>query len=183
MRYVRRSCLWLHHRFHPARISTAQCYIAQATLYHRMRSKSSRTQKHCCLPTSSVTTFMTYLQKPQHYPWSVRASRIGLGWASISVRSLACHLSDHAGNVSEAKANPDRELADGDDLITVFVPLFCDDVSGARSKQYQKHINIYSTNWNLPSQYLRQESSVRFISTSPTASGFEQFVPVLELVK
>ncbi|CDO75161.1 hypothetical protein BN946_scf184866.g2 [Trametes cinnabarina] len=92
-------------------------------------------------------------------------------------------LIDDAGELSEALPHPDREIAQGEDLIVICTPLFCDDVSGARSKQYQKHINIYTTNWNLPSRFIQQESAVRFISTSPTAGGCEQFTPVLDLVK
>ena len=60
-------------------------------------------------------------------------------------------LADSVGAVTSATVNPDRELARGEDLITIYAPLFCDDVSGARSKQYQKHINVYAQNWSLPS--------------------------------
>ncbi|KAI0349300.1 hypothetical protein OH77DRAFT_1282580 [Trametes cingulata] len=53
---------------------------------------------------------------------------------------------DENGETRQASCNPDREIAGGDDLVVICVPLFCDDVSGARSKQYQKHINIYAAN-------------------------------------
>ena len=92
-------------------------------------------------------------------------------------------LADSVGAVTSAAVNSDRELAWGKDLITIYAPLFCDDVSGARSKQYQKHINVYAQNWSLPSRFQRQDSSVRFISTSPTAGSCELLGPVLEAVK
>ena len=92
-------------------------------------------------------------------------------------------MSDSAGTVTDAKVNPDREIAMGEDLISVWAPLFCDDVSGARSKQYQKHINVYTQNWSLPSRFQRQDSSVRFITTSPTAGSCELLGPILEAVK
>ncbi|KAI0359548.1 hypothetical protein OH77DRAFT_1472817 [Trametes cingulata] len=99
-----------------------------------------------------------------------------------TTQRLPVMIDDH-GEIIDASCSPDREIAGGDDLVVICVPLFCDDVSGARSKQYQKHINIYTANWSLPSRFLQQESSVRFISTSPTATGCEQFVPVLDAVK
>ncbi|EIW73880.1 hypothetical protein CONPUDRAFT_25752, partial [Coniophora puteana RWD-64-598 SS2] len=76
-----------------------------------------------------------------------------------------------------------RELAGGDDLYVVMCPLWCDDVSGNQSKQYNKHINIYMVNSNLPGRLLQQEYFVRFVSTSPHASALEQFAAVTEQVK
>ncbi|KAJ3796555.1 hypothetical protein GGU11DRAFT_746008 [Lentinula aff. detonsa] len=82
----------------------------------------------------------------------------------------------HIGNVipwAEGSSNiPEmpnslRPLADGDDLYVIMMPLWCDDVSGNKSKQYNKHINIYSVNGSLPGQLLQQEYFVNFISTSP----------------
>ncbi|KAJ6613813.1 hypothetical protein B0H10DRAFT_2165219 [Mycena sp. CBHHK59/15] len=50
-------------------------------------------------------------------------------------------------------------------------------------KQYQKHINVYAANTNLPGQLLQQEYFVRFVSTSPNASALEQLKVVTEQVK
>ena len=76
-----------------------------------------------------------------------------------------------------------RQIDNGDDLFTVWTPVCADDVSGARSKQYQKHMNVYSANANLPGQLLQQEYNVRFVSTSPHAGALEQLKVVVNQVK
>lgn len=76
-----------------------------------------------------------------------------------------------------------RALADGEDLYTVMVPLWCDDVSGNKSKQYNKHMNIYTANSALPGRLLQQEYFVQFVSTSPTASLPEQFSAIKEQIE
>ncbi|KAJ6569081.1 hypothetical protein B0H19DRAFT_1373408 [Mycena capillaripes] len=76
-----------------------------------------------------------------------------------------------------------REIDNGEDLFTVWVPVWADDVSGARSKQYQKHLNVYTANANLPGQLLQQEYFVRFVSTSPHAGALEQLKVTVNHVK
>lgn len=79
--------------------------------------------------------------------------------------------------------NHHRKIDNGEDLYTIWLPIWADDVSGARSKQYQKHINLYMSNANLPGRLLQQEYFVRFISTSPHASALEQFKPVIAQIR
>ncbi|KAI5888159.1 uncharacterized protein SCHCODRAFT_02691594 [Schizophyllum commune H4-8] len=78
--------------------------------------------------------------------------------------------------------NPLRDLAPDCDIFVVMVPLWVDDVSGNRSKQYNKHINMYMANSNLPGRLLQQEFFVRFVSTSPHASSPEQFAAVRDQI-
>ncbi|KAJ6559708.1 hypothetical protein B0H19DRAFT_944520 [Mycena capillaripes] len=79
--------------------------------------------------------------------------------------------------------NQFRAIDNGEDLFTVWVPVWADDVSGARSKQYQKHLNVYTANANLPGQLLQQEYFVRFVCTSPHAGALEQLKVVVSQVK
>ncbi|KAJ7463099.1 hypothetical protein B0H11DRAFT_2310350 [Mycena galericulata] len=79
--------------------------------------------------------------------------------------------------------NQFRAIDNGEDLFTVWVPVWADDVSGARSKQYQKHLNVYTANANLPGQLLQQEYFVRFVCTSPHAGALEQWKVVVDQVK
>ncbi|KAJ7259291.1 hypothetical protein C8J57DRAFT_1073183 [Mycena rebaudengoi] len=79
--------------------------------------------------------------------------------------------------------NPLRKIAEGDDLYVVMVPMWADDVSGNKSKQYNKHINMYMANSNLPGRLLQQEYFVRFVSTSPHATSPEQFSAIKEQVQ
>lgn len=76
-----------------------------------------------------------------------------------------------------------RAFAEDEELYVIMVPIWCDDVSGNRSKQYNKHINIYMANSNLPKRLLQQEYFVRFVSTSPHATSPEQFSVVMEQIK
>ncbi|KAJ3967593.1 hypothetical protein EV361DRAFT_973116 [Lentinula raphanica] len=80
--------------------------------------------------------------------------------------------------------NPDRKLVPkGFDLYDIYYPLWVDDVSGNKLKQYNKHINMYTVNSNLPGQLLQQEYFVQFLSTFPDASSSEQLAAVTDMIK
>ncbi|KAK7438745.1 hypothetical protein VKT23_017875 [Stygiomarasmius scandens] len=53
--------------------------------------------------------------------------------------------------------NKYRALDEDEDHFTVWMPVWADDVSGTRSKQYQKHVIIYMCNVSLPGKLVQQE--------------------------
>ncbi|KAH9967696.1 hypothetical protein BJV74DRAFT_879922 [Russula compacta] len=58
-------------------------------------------------------------------------------------------------------------------VYSVPLVIFQDDVSGNRSKQWNKHYLCYLSNGTIPCQKLESEFHVRFVATSPFASPLE----------
>jgi hypothetical protein len=83
-----------------------------------------------------------------------------------------------------AMPNAMRKLVDDDeDLFVIMVSPWADDVSGNRSKQYNKHMNMYTGNGCLPGRLLQQEFHVHFVCSSPHASSAEQFAAFRDDIK
>lgn len=85
-----------------------------------------------------------------------------------------CDLTVEKGHASQMP-NPDCALADGDPLYVCYVNIFGDNVSGNRSKSWNKHWNIYMNHQNLPQKLLFQQYHTHFLSTSTHATVPEQF--------
>ncbi|KAJ7213834.1 hypothetical protein GGX14DRAFT_392616 [Mycena pura] len=80
--------------------------------------------------------------------------------------------------------NKMRDLVGNNEgLFVVMVSPWSDDVSGNKSKQYNKHINVYAQNSCLPGRLLQQEFHMHYVSTSPHASSAEQFAALRDHIK
>jgi hypothetical protein len=103
-------------------------------------------------------------------------------------RSPTKALSNSANDAANARyngrmPNPDCACACGNPLYLILLGFFGDDVSGNRSKSWNKHWNTYMTICNLPCRLLQQEFHTHFLSTSPNASVTEQFQAFEETVE
>ncbi|KZV81516.1 hypothetical protein EXIGLDRAFT_628358, partial [Exidia glandulosa HHB12029] len=92
------------------------------------------------------------------------------------------HSADSHENFRDAMPNPLRAKANGEELFTLFLNTWADDVSGNVSKQWNKHWNICFQNACLPGRLLFQEYFVRFFSTSQHATAPEQLAAMKEQV-
>src|ERR1700761_4746666 len=78
--------------------------------------------------------------------------------------------------------NPDRKIANGRPLYTSLVHYFADDVSGNRSKSWNKHNNVYFSHANLPRELRHQEAHMHFVSTLQHTIPAEQFHAMREMI-
>ncbi|KAL0565048.1 hypothetical protein V5O48_016984 [Marasmius crinis-equi] len=91
--------------------------------------------------------------------------------------------SQHSQECLSRIPNINQKIDRGEDLFLSWWSTWSNDVSGARSKQYQKHMNIYAHHINLPGRLLQQQFYVHPISTSPHAGSLEQFKPIVDHVR
>ncbi|KAJ7752333.1 hypothetical protein B0H16DRAFT_1723687 [Mycena metata] len=99
------------------------------------------------------------------------------GWESVLATEFRFNYHDILERVGDK-----IKWADGANAPEMPNPL-PDNVSGNKSKQYNKHMNMYMANSNLPGRLLQQENFVRFVSTSPHAGSPERFSAIKEQIQ
>ena len=82
-----------------------------------------------------------------------------------------------------SKLNPIRERANGRPFYVIQIKLWSDDVSGNRTRQWNKHFNWCWTHSGIPQQLQHQEYFVHFLSTSPHATALEQAEAIQKMLK
>ena len=100
----------------------------------------------------------------------------------LNLISEWCSQTIASGHVSRMP-NPDHALAGGLPIYSAFIDVFGDDVSGNRSKSWNKHWNIYFTHRNLPRKLLHQQCHIHFVSTSTNATVPEQFDAIKDIIE
>ncbi|KAI0263371.1 hypothetical protein BC834DRAFT_997123 [Gloeopeniophorella convolvens] len=98
----------------------------------------------------------------------------GQGFVQFEAPQNALHM---------AMPHPTHIRAKGRPFFCVWIKLWGDDVSGNRSKQWNKHWNWYLAHAGIPKQLLNQEYFVRFVSTSPHAGILEQGAGICEQIR
>lgn len=83
----------------------------------------------------------------------------------------------------KAMPNPFRKKANGRPCFAVQIRVWGDDVSGNRSKQWNKHYIWCMTLAGLPKKMLNQEYFTQFISCSPHASALQQAYAICAAIK
>lgn len=82
-----------------------------------------------------------------------------------------------------AMPNSERTYARGRPIYVSLIDLFGNDLSGNRTKSWNKHWNCYMTHRNLPQKLLHQEFHVHFISTSPNATIADQYCDFKKMIE
>ncbi|KAJ6501774.1 hypothetical protein DFH09DRAFT_1051553 [Mycena vulgaris] len=82
-------------------------------------------------------------------------------------------LAPQSIDFADEMPHPLRAVAGSRLVYSVPLVIFIDDVSGNKSKQWNKHFSCYMSNGALPRTKLENEFHVRFVATSPFATPLE----------
>lgn len=113
----------------------------------------------------------------------IKASNIKMNFTTISMQMespLIIETQDYHG---ECMLNPLCLVANGLPFYTIMIDVWFDDLSGNRSKSYNKHNNTCFSNRSLPRRLLQQEYHIHFAGTSQHASPTEQAGAVKEMIE
>ncbi|KDN46955.1 hypothetical protein RSAG8_04032, partial [Rhizoctonia solani AG-8 WAC10335] len=75
--------------------------------------------------------------------------------------------------ITSQMPHPLRTTAAGRQVYSIPLIIFMDDVSGARSTQWNKHYSVYMSNGAIPREELQREFHVRYVTTSSHAEPLE----------
>ncbi|KAF8214703.1 hypothetical protein K438DRAFT_2138088 [Mycena galopus ATCC 62051] len=101
------------------------------------------------------------------------ASFIGNFMQILEETSGIFPLAPQSIDFAEEMPHPLREKARSRPVYSIPLAVFIDDVSGNKSKQWNKHFSCYMSNAALPRSKLENEFHVRFVATSPFATPLE----------
>ncbi|KAF7361103.1 hypothetical protein MSAN_01141900 [Mycena sanguinolenta] len=137
-----------------------------------------------------LTTDAQIVTRTEDGRWNLTAEEVTIDAESLEFdfNDITAHFGEQLswteGSDAPAMPNKMRQLVnDNEDLFVVMVSPWADDVSGNKSKQYNKHMNVYAQNGCLPVQLLQQEYHMHYVSTSLHASSAEQFAALRDHIK
>ncbi|CAD7065235.1 unnamed protein product [Tilletia caries] len=84
------------------------------------------------------------------------------------------------GDQELSHVNSDRVCCDGKRLFSIPIVLFIDDLSGARSKRWNKHEATYLSNATLDRSDLDLDSNIKLVSISKAVSGEGQLSAIVD---
>ncbi|KAJ7622706.1 hypothetical protein B0H17DRAFT_1151594 [Mycena rosella] len=104
----------------------------------------------------------------------IKVSTFELNFLQILDRNSGIYpLAAISDKFAQEMPHPLRETAGLRMVYSIPLAVFIDDVSGNKSKQWNKHFSCYMSNGALPRTKLENEFHVRFVATSPFASPLE----------
>ncbi|KAJ3992124.1 hypothetical protein F5050DRAFT_1580171, partial [Lentinula boryana] len=113
----------------------------------------------------------------------IPAKELDMNFPELIAKTQGLQFAAQFASFASAMPNKYREIDKDEDHFVVWMPVWADDVSGARSKQYQKHVNVYMCNGSLPGKLVQQEYHVIFVGSSPQVSATEMLGSVMKQVE